>query len=267
MFLLLTTQKEPPAARAASFVDLNGDEDRKSWSLNCALADGTHAAVEKYRAPTQPGGSSPRNYTYRSMPGRGWRGDRRCRQVCRSGSPLDGTPAETVDTWAKDSATNQLALRAAKQAPHQAEEMARSDGKSAEALANYLRVALADAQSSWQLAFTIRTDSFSEFQSHRRFQDLEARGYDLRAIPIFRFDSVVEEPAKRYGVIVDNLLVDALMEDAPKEDALPLLAFALQRLWEQYAASGSMTKVHYDKVGGLQGLIPRHPKIVDSRRQ
>jgi formylglycine-generating enzyme required for sulfatase activity len=84
---------------------------------------------------------------------------------------------------------------------------------------------------------------------------LEARGYDLRAIPVFRFDSVVEEPAKRYGVIVDNLLVDALMEDVPKEDALPLLAFALQRLWEQYAASGSMTKVHYDKVGGLQGLI------------
>jgi formylglycine-generating enzyme required for sulfatase activity len=137
----------------------------------------------------------------------------------------------------------------------QAEEMARSDGKSAEALADYLRVALADAQSSWQLAFTIRTDSFPELQSHRRFQDLEARGYDLRAIPVFRFDSVVEEPAKRYGVIVDNLLVDALMEDAPKEDALPLLAFALQRLWEQYAASGSITKVHYDKVGGLQGLI------------
>jgi hypothetical protein len=24
------------------------------------------------------------------------------------------------------------------------------------------------------------------------------------------------------------------MEDAPKEDALPLLAFALQRLWRQY---------------------------------
>src|SRR6516164_8744164 len=53
VFLPLTTQKEPPAATkaAASFVDLNSDEDRKSWSLNCALADGTNAAVEKYRAP------------------------------------------------------------------------------------------------------------------------------------------------------------------------------------------------------------------------
>ena len=45
------------------------------------------------------------------------------------------------------------------------------------------------------------------------------------------------------------------MEDAPKEDALPLLAFALQRLWRQYAASGALTRSNYDKVGGLRGLI------------
>jgi formylglycine-generating enzyme required for sulfatase activity len=137
----------------------------------------------------------------------------------------------------------------------QAEEMARADGKSAEALADYLRMALGSTQSPWQLAFTIRTDSFPELQHHRRFQDLEARGYDLRALPVFRFDNVVEEPAKRYGMSVEPDLVYALMEDAPKEDALPLLAFVLQRLWQQYAASDTLTKAHYEKVGGLQGLI------------
>jgi formylglycine-generating enzyme required for sulfatase activity len=137
----------------------------------------------------------------------------------------------------------------------QAEEMARADDKSGEALADYLRAALGTTRSPWQLAFTIRTDSFPELQSHRRFQNLEARGYDLRALPVFRFDSVVEEPAKRYSVEVDTILVDALMDDAPKEDALPLLAFALQRLWRQYAASGKLTKDNYDKVGGLKGLI------------
>jgi hypothetical protein len=137
----------------------------------------------------------------------------------------------------------------------QAEEMARADGKSAEALADYLRVALGSTKSAWQLAFTIRSDSFAELQHHHRFQDLKARGYDLRAIPVFSFDSVVEEPAKRYGASVEPDLIYALMEDAPKEDALPLLAFALQRLWQQYAASGRLTRVHYDKVGGLQGLI------------
>jgi formylglycine-generating enzyme required for sulfatase activity len=137
----------------------------------------------------------------------------------------------------------------------QAEEMARVAGDSGEALADYLRAAMAVATSSWQLAFTIRTDSYSEIQRHSRFRGLEARLYDLRAMPVFRFDSVVEEPAKRYGVAVDNALVNALMEDAPKEDALPLLAFALQRLWRQYAASGVLAKDNYDKVGGLRGLI------------
>jgi hypothetical protein len=137
----------------------------------------------------------------------------------------------------------------------QAEEMARAEGDSGEALADYLRGALASAGGRCQLAFTIRTDSFPELQKHRRFQDLEARGYDLRALPLFRFDSVVEEPARRYQVAVDHALVDTLMEDAPKEDALPLLAFALQRLWDQYAATGALTRANYDKVGGLRGLI------------
>ncbi len=103
----------------------------------------------------------------------------------------------------------------------QAEEMARAEGDSGEALADYLRAAMT-AQSQWRLAFTIRTDSFPELQSHRRFQGLEARGYDLRALPVFRFNDVVEAPARRYGVDIDPALVDALMEDAPKEDALPL---------------------------------------------
>jgi hypothetical protein len=49
----------------------------------------------------------------------------------------------------------------------QAEEMVRADGKSGEVLADYLRVALGTTRSPWQLAFTIRTDSFPELQSHQ----------------------------------------------------------------------------------------------------
>jgi formylglycine-generating enzyme required for sulfatase activity len=137
----------------------------------------------------------------------------------------------------------------------QAEEMARAEGESGDALTDYLRASLTTAASHWQLAFTIRTDSFHELQNHQRFQNLEARGYDLRVIPGHRFESLVEEPAKRYGVDVEKALVDAVIADAPTEDALPLLAFALQRLWRQYAASGSLTKDNYHRLGGLKGLI------------
>jgi hypothetical protein len=137
----------------------------------------------------------------------------------------------------------------------QAEELARADGESGDALAACLHAALASTANRWQLVFTIRTDSFPELQRHRRFQDLRARAYDLRAVPAFRFDSVIEQPAMRYGVRVDPTLVDAVIEDAPKEDALPLLAFGLQRLWRQYAASGALTHDNYKRVGGLRGLI------------
>jgi hypothetical protein len=64
----------------------------------------------------------------------------------------------------------------------QAEEMARADDKSGEALADYLRAALGMTRSPWQLAFTIRTDSFPELQSHRRFRWLSVwRGVSLGA--------------------------------------------------------------------------------------
>jgi hypothetical protein len=81
----------------------------------------------------------------------------------------------------------------------QAEELARADGESGDALAAYMRAALASTASRWQVAFAIRTDSFPELQHHGRFQDLRARAYDLRAVPAFRFDSVIEQPAMRYG--------------------------------------------------------------------
>jgi formylglycine-generating enzyme required for sulfatase activity len=137
----------------------------------------------------------------------------------------------------------------------QAEELARADGKSADALTDYLRVALAASTSDWMLAFTVRTDSFPELQAHRRFRGLEARPFDLRAMPTFRFDSVVEEPARRYGLEIEPNLVDALMKDTPNADALPLLAFALERLWGRFVGSGTLTKDNYDKLGGLNGLM------------
>jgi hypothetical protein len=137
----------------------------------------------------------------------------------------------------------------------QAEEMIHTEGKSAQALADYLRVALNDGQSYWQLAFTVRSDSFPELQSHRLFEGLEAVMLDLRALPGFRFSDVVEKPSRRYGVNVEPQLVERLVSDAPNSDSLPLLAFALERLWQQFGDSGKLTSYQYNQLGGLQRLI------------
>ena len=136
----------------------------------------------------------------------------------------------------------------------QAEELARAAGPSGDALAAYLRAAL-NSGPVWRAAFTIRTDSFPELQAHPRFQGLEARGYDLRSLPNHRYSEVVEGPAKRYSVEIEHGLVDQLIEEAPSKDALPLLAFTMQRLWDLFAADGKITLADYAAMGGLSGVV------------
>ncbi|MEM6695548.1 MAG: toll/interleukin-1 receptor domain-containing protein [Pseudomonadota bacterium] len=121
-------------------------------------------------------------------------------------------------------------------------------------LGPFLSAALSGPR-GWLVAFTIRTDRFPDLQSHPSFRDLKARGYDLRQLPPFRFSDVVEGPAARYGVALSPDLVDAFMDDAPEQDALPLLAFALQRLWDQFSASKVLKLEDYHAMGGMSGLI------------
>ena len=136
----------------------------------------------------------------------------------------------------------------------QGEEIARSVQEEGQALADYLAASMTN-KSPWKLVLTIRTDSFSELQDHPRFKDLKSTLFDLRALPLFRFDNVVEEPATRYGVQVDTALTESLMEDAPDRDSLPLLAFALQQLWDRFADSGSIKDTDYAAMGKLSGII------------
>lgn len=172
----------------------------------------------------------------------------------------DGRPSDALDA-----ATEKL--RVASNRPDatilicvdQAEELARADGDSGDALAAYLRSAMdvtgSGKSGAWRVAFTIRTDSFLELQSHPRFHGLEARGYDLRAMPTFRFDDVVTHPAKRYGVTIDDALIDTLVAGALESDALPLVAFTMQRLWDQFSKAGRITLDDFRSVGGLSQLI------------
>ncbi len=136
----------------------------------------------------------------------------------------------------------------------QAEELAQNENQSSSAFIDYLNVAI-ESGSHWKVTMTVRTDMFSKLQSHPRFRDLKIRGYDLRTVPTFRFDDIAEHPAARYGVQVSPELTDALMMDTPGEDTLPLLAFTLQRLWNQYAQTKCITLQHYYSIGGISGLI------------
>lgn len=136
----------------------------------------------------------------------------------------------------------------------QVEELLRDDSPSAARLIACLAAA-SEGRRGWMTALTIRADRLPDLQAHPGFGRLKTRGYDLRQMPPFRFSDVMEQPAARYGVRLAPELVDALMDDAPERDALPLLAFALQRLWDQFSADKELLLEDYQRLGRLSGLL------------
>ena len=140
----------------------------------------------------------------------------------------------------------------------QGEELARASGESADALADYLKAALLPGDGGpapYAVVLTVRSDSFPEIQAAQRFEGIATRTFDLRTLPTYRFDAAIEQPASRYGVEIEPILVDALMEDAKGAETLPLLAFALQRLWRQFEVEKRIRKSHYESFGKLAGLL------------
>jgi hypothetical protein len=145
----------------------------------------------------------------------------------------------------------------------QAEELARAGSEtreSADALGAYLKAtALAVAEEGeappYFLIFTVRSDSFAELQTASRFEGLITRTADIRTLPLYRFSQAIEQPAGRYGVEIELALIETLIEAAGSRDALPLLAFTLQRLWRQYQSEKRIVLANYDSVGKLSGLI------------
>ncbi|KRS16426.1 toll/interleukin-1 receptor domain-containing protein [Roseovarius indicus] len=136
----------------------------------------------------------------------------------------------------------------------QVEELLRDDSPSTAGLIAYLAAAN-EGRRGWMTVMTIRADRLPDLQAHPGFGQLKTRGYDLRQMPPFRFSDVMEQPAARYGVRLAPELVDALMDDAPQRDALPLLAFALQRLWDQFSADKELLLEDYQRLGRLSGLL------------
>jgi formylglycine-generating enzyme required for sulfatase activity len=141
----------------------------------------------------------------------------------------------------------------------QGEELARADSESADILAAYLKAALAEVKEGepapYAVASSVRSDCLPDLEAAKRFEGLEMRPQTIRMLPVYSFDTAIEQPAERYGVEIEPALVEALMEDVGDEDTLPILAFTLQRLWHQYEKERRIRKENYESIGKISGLI------------
>jgi formylglycine-generating enzyme required for sulfatase activity len=79
---------------------------------------------------------------------------------------------------------------------------------------------------------TLRSDFLNAFQlfpgASERYQ-----GITLDPMPRERFGEVIEGPAERFGLALQPGLTERLVADTTYSDALPLLAYTLERLYEQ----------------------------------
>ena len=107
---------------------------------------------------------------------------------------------------------------------------------------------------------TIRSDSFAALQAETSLSAIPRLPFDLPALPLASFKEVIEGPGRlaQPPIRVEEALTAQLVSDLDQADALPLLAFTLERLVVDYGADGVIELAEYrDGLGGLDGAIGR----------
>jgi len=106
--------------------------------------------------------------------------------------------------------------------------------------------------------FTIRSDSYALLQTDKRLDPASHILFSLPPIPVAEFKNIIEGPAKlaRPPIEIEHELTQKLTDDLDSLDALPLLAFALERLRSDVGADAKLTLSNYrEHLGGIGGAI------------
>jgi formylglycine-generating enzyme required for sulfatase activity len=111
--------------------------------------------------------------------------------------------------------------------------------------------------------FTIRSDNYERLQLAPELEGVRHDMLSLPPLPKGSYAEVVKGPARRLdgtarALTIEDALVDALLADLEAggaKDALPLLAFTLERLYGEYHARGSLRLAHYEALGRIKGSI------------
>jgi hypothetical protein len=110
------------------------------------------------------------------------------------------------------------------------------------------------------LVVGIRSDSFERFQLEPSVQRVQSRLFNLPPISPSDFKSVIEGPAARSTaagtkLVLDPALTERLLQDTQGQDALPLLAFTLERLYLEHGVDGDLLLSEYETMGGVRGSL------------
>jgi formylglycine-generating enzyme required for sulfatase activity len=146
----------------------------------------------------------------------------------------------------------------------QGEELFLTEGAAeADRLLVLIRDLLADDGPAVLTLITMRSDSYERLQSAKTLEDVAQATFSLRPMPRGAYQSVIEGPPARLRdttrpLVIEPALTQALLADIETgggRDALPLLAFILERLFLEYGGRGRLTLADYDALGRIKGSI------------
>jgi hypothetical protein len=98
---------------------------------------------------------------------------------------------------------------------------------------------------------TLRSDFLDVYERHRHaLKSPFFQTWRLEPFPHERIRDVIVKPASRSHVQITDELAEKLRTDTPTAEALPHLAFTLEKLWEK-RIDGRIERAAYDGKGGL----------------
>ena len=117
----------------------------------------------------------------------------------------------------------------------------------AERFLRFLKVLLTKNNGRVHVICTLRSDYLDVYERHpHALQPPYLQTYRLPPFPWERVTDVIVQPAARVGVTFSNELLERLKHDAPTSDALPLLAFTLEKLFRDCAADSRIELSEYE---------------------
>ena len=103
---------------------------------------------------------------------------------------------------------------------------------------------------------TMRSDHLDIYeQSSDALRAPYFKPWRLGPFPPERIEEVIREPVKRSDLGITDELLERLKRDTPTAEALPLLAFTLEKLYRGYASHGKLELQDYVSLGGMEGSI------------
>ena len=167
----------------------------------------------------------------------------------------------------------------------QAEELFNSEGaQEAKVFLEILRSLCDQSNLPFMVIATIRSDSYDQLQSAEALAGMSQQTFSLTPMPKGAFRDVIEGPIRRLvysggklgfePALTEQLLKD--MDTGAGKDALPLLAFTLEYLYQEYSGDGELRLQDYRDMGGVAGAIEvatekvfnkarQNPKLPDDR--